>query len=82
MPNGKRGDHPFSDILHYGSSEFGEPVDGLVKKLAEFPRFPEVREEVAKLLWENSPMGREPERAELVGRVVEQLSRYQERITG
>ena len=42
MPNGKPGDHPYTDILHYGSSEYGEPVDGLVKRLAQMPDFPSV----------------------------------------
>jgi hypothetical protein len=43
MPNGKHGDHPYTDILLHGSSEFGEPVDGLVKVLSKLPGFPQYR---------------------------------------
>lgn len=55
MPNGKPGDHPLTDILHYGSSEFGDPVDAIVKMLANHPDWSKVREEVSNLLWDNSP---------------------------
>ena len=58
MPNGKPGDHPYTDILHYGQSEFGEPVDGLVKQLSKMAGFQSVFEEVRDLLWEFSPLGR------------------------
>jgi hypothetical protein len=63
MPNGRRGDHPLTDILHFGESEFGEPVDGLVQEIAQHPAFPSVRDEVGALLMELSPIGRSPERA-------------------
>ncbi len=63
MPNGKIGDHPFTDILHHGSSEFGEPIDSLVKEMSKMDGFKNVREEVANILWENSPIGqKEPEK--------------------
>ena len=55
MPNGKPGDHPLTDILHYGSSEFGDPVDRLVRELSEHPDWGRVRDEVSTLLWDNSP---------------------------
>ena len=73
MPNGKPGDHPYTDILNFGSSEYGEAVDSLVKKLAAMPGFSRVKDAVADLLWENSPLSREPERAALVRHVLEKL---------
>ena len=82
MPNGKHGDHPFTDILHYGSSEYGEPVDSLVRELAKHPRFPEVSESVASLLWEHSPVGRAPERATLVAQCTAALHVLQARLEG
>lgn len=67
MPNGKAGDHPLTDILHYGHSEFGEPVDGLVKELSKLPGFPSVASEIGEILWRSSPMGRPaPERQTLI----------------
>lgn len=73
MPNGKPGDHPFTDILHLGHSEYGEPVDSFVKKLAAMPGFDGVRGRVASILWDNSPMGRMPERAALVASAMQKL---------
>lgn len=32
--NGKTGDHPISDIVHYGLSVYGEPTDSNIRKLA------------------------------------------------
>lgn len=55
MPNVKAGDHSLTDILHCGSSEFGEPVDGKVKQMAAPERSFQVRDEVAKVLWDHSP---------------------------
>ena len=65
MPNGKPGDHPYTDILHYGSSEFGEPVDGLVKELSKMPGFETVSDEIASILWDHSTAAR---RSVLIGR--------------
>ena len=56
MPNGKHGDHPFTDILIHGSSEYGEPVDSLVKKLEKQANWELIKESVSELLWRNSPM--------------------------
>ncbi|MGV1683140.1 hypothetical protein [Sphingopyxis sp. NJF-3] len=66
MANGRPGDHPFTDILHHGSSEFGEPVDTLVKRMSEHPLFFKVSDDVADLLWEKSPFGRQTEKATLL----------------
>ena len=38
MPNGKPGDHPVTDILDYGLKVYGEPLDGLVKEVADLAR--------------------------------------------
>jgi hypothetical protein len=35
MPNGKPGDHWLTDLLHWKRPAFGEPVDGLLKEIAE-----------------------------------------------
>lgn len=59
MPNGRPGDHPFTDIIYHGSSEFGEPVDSLVKELSKTNGFDEVREEVSDILWQHSVLGAE-----------------------
>ena len=63
MPNGRRGDHPLTDILHFGESEFGELVDELVQEMAEHPEFRSVQNEVGRVLAELSPLGKSPELA-------------------
>ena len=80
MPNGKPGDHPFTDILHYGRSEFGEPVDSLVKELSQHPLFFQVRDEVANLLWETSPFAREGEREGLINEAKDRLMRIRDHL--
>jgi hypothetical protein len=55
MPNGKPGDHPYTDILVLGHSEYGDPVDSLVKELSKMPGFSAVSNEVSNILWDNSP---------------------------
>ena len=66
MANGRPGDHPFTDILHHGSSEFGDPVDSIVKEMSIHPLFFKVRDNVADLLWEKSPVGRQAEKEALL----------------
>ena len=61
MANGKPGDHPFTAILSFGHSEFGEPVDRLVKEISLHAKFDAVRERVAVLLEELSPIGKPKE---------------------
>jgi hypothetical protein len=80
MPNGKAGDHPLTDILHYGSSEFGEPVDGVVKEMAQSERFFQVRDEVANVLWDCSPAWRQADKDALVARALDQLRALQQRL--
>jgi len=81
VPNGKAGDHPLTDILHYGASEFGEPVDGLVKEMAQSDRFFQVRDEVASVLWDCSPAWKQAEKEVLVAKALEQLRTIQQRLT-
>ena len=81
MPNGKAGDHPLTDILHYGSSEFGEPVDGLVKEMAQSERFFLVKEEVANVLWDCSPAWKQADKDALVAKALDQLHRLQQHLT-
>jgi hypothetical protein len=35
VPNGKPGDHPLTDLLHWNSPTFGEPVDSLLREIAK-----------------------------------------------
>lgn len=35
MPNGKPGDHPFSDVTIHGIAVFGPVIDGLLRRVAE-----------------------------------------------
>lgn len=80
MPNGKAGDHPLTDILDYGSSEFGEPVDSMVKQMAASERFFQVRDDVAKVLWDCSPAWRQAERDALIATVLDQLQALQQKL--
>jgi hypothetical protein len=80
MPNGKAGDHPLTDILHYGSSEFGEPVDSLVKEMAQSERFFQVRDDVAKVLWDCSPAWRQSEKETLIATAIDELRALQQKL--
>lgn len=82
MPNGKPGDHPYTDILYYGSSEFGEPVDGLVKELSKMPGFETVSDEVANILWDHSLVGRRWKKAKLAKAALEKLQAVKQRLKG
>jgi hypothetical protein len=55
MPNGRPGDHPLTDILSYGASNYPEDINALVKQLAQMPGFAAVRDRVANILWEDWP---------------------------
>ena len=61
MPNGRPGDHPYTDIVVHGSSsEFGEEISGLVRAMAAAPGFAAVREEVVDLI-ESIPLASGPD---------------------
>ena len=55
MPNGRPGDHPLTDILHYRASAFGPEIDSLVRELSGMPGFEGQRGRVADLLWDHWP---------------------------
>ena len=55
MPNGKPGDHPYTDIVLHKFEVFGEKIDGLVRELHQVPGFAVFRNEVAELLAEHEP---------------------------
>lgn len=79
MPNGKPGDHPFTDILIHGRSEYGDPVDAMVKEMAKHPRFSEVRDQVAEILWDGSPLGQPETRQQvLIQNAIERLKNIQQ----
>jgi hypothetical protein len=55
MPNGRPGDHPLTDILHYNSPVFGSKIDDLVRVLARTSGYKQVHDRIANLLYENWP---------------------------
>lgn len=48
MPNGKHGDHPFTDITLWGLRVYSPQADALVREIAELGG----KEEVSNLLWD------------------------------
>ena len=74
MPNGKPGDHPLTDILNHGSSEYGDPVDATVKAMAKMDGFADIRDAVARILYDNSPIRHTPdERQRRSSQVLQEL---------
>lgn len=61
MPNGKPGDHPYTDIVVHGAAKFGEPLDGLVREMSRTGGYPE---EVANQLFEAEEAVRQLRRVE------------------
>jgi hypothetical protein len=61
MPNGKPGDHPYTDIVAHGAARFGEPLDGLVRELSRTGGCPE---ELANQLFEAEEAVRQLRRVE------------------
>lgn len=62
MPNGRPGDHPYTDIVIDGSSsEVGPEISDTVRELARLPGFDSYRDEGARLMescsshWGNNP---------------------------
>jgi hypothetical protein len=47
MANGKKGDHPITDIVDWGLEVYGEPIDSLIKQLFEDGRGYELTTEIA-----------------------------------
>ena len=48
--NGKRGDHPITDIVVYGDSIFGEPADSMIRELVAADRREEIDSTVLRAL--------------------------------
>lgn len=81
MPNGRPGDNPYDEIIHHGGSEYGEPVDGLVRQLSQLPGFSSVSREVASILWDHSPMGGSSKKPQLVAAAIEKLNALRTKLT-
>jgi len=54
MPNGKSGDHPYTDITHHNGMVYGDVIDDLVRDIDTLASRP-VKEQLATMLWENNP---------------------------
>jgi hypothetical protein len=46
MANGKKGDHPATDIVDWGLEVYGEPIDSLIRQLYEQGRIVDMNAEV------------------------------------
>lgn len=87
MPNGRPGDHPYTDIVVHGdSSKFGEEISGLVRAMRAAPGFAAVREEVVGLIegmsFAPGPDDREAAMAALLARLREIEARLARRDFG
>jgi hypothetical protein len=56
MPNGRPGDHPYTDIVTHGSEVFWPEIDSLVREIARLGAR-EDRDHVANLLWKVDQTG-------------------------
>jgi hypothetical protein len=52
MPNGKPGDHAYTDVAIHGMSVFGSVIDGLIRRIDETGG---LDEELWTLLMDNDP---------------------------
>ena len=73
LPNREPGNNPYTDILQHGRSEYGEPVDGVVKSMAFIPGFDSAATEVTKILWDSLPLGQTRGRDALLRTALAQL---------
>jgi len=69
MANGRPGDHPLTDILHYKTMVYGVEADILILKIAELSSDRELHQ------WWNAEIGWECEPAEVLRRAA---ARYEE----
>jgi hypothetical protein len=53
--NGKRGDHPLTDIFAHGLAVYGEPTDGYLRQIAELMPPPQMHAWFNDL-WSLSPI--------------------------
>lgn len=56
MPNGKPGDHPYTDVVIHGAKRFGEPIDELLRQLETTGGCPD---HLSRLLYDNDPSYRD-----------------------
>jgi hypothetical protein len=52
VPNGKPGDHAYTDVVNHRMTVFGPAIDGLIRRIVETGG---ADEEVWTLLYENDP---------------------------
>jgi hypothetical protein len=65
MPNGKCGDHPYTDIVAHGTDIYGDGLDELVREIDKLGP-DSLRNAVSDLLWNNNPwFGAKPDLREL-----------------
>ena len=60
MPNGRPGDHPYTDITIYNAEIYGPEIDALVREIDSLPGCDEIKHEVSLLLWDNNPWFNKP----------------------
>lgn len=53
MPNGRPGDHPYTDIVVHKMDFFGGDIDQMIRDIAGHRNSKTVRERLEKLVWEN-----------------------------
>jgi len=74
VPNGKPGDHPYTDIIVHGSSsEFGSEISDLVRTISKQSGFAHVRDRVAKVLEECTWYGRLDRKDDLIAEAKRRL---------
>ena len=57
MPNGKPGDHPYTDIVLHGCRVYSERVDALVREVAALGG----GDEISDRLWDEFDQNRHPD---------------------
>ena len=83
MPNGRPGDHPYTDIVVHGdSSAFGTEVSGLIREMAARPGFAAVREEVVTLIEQTDLHRRPDDRDAVLADLLARLRELSARQTG
>ena len=73
MPNGKPGDHPYTDIVIHGARVYSEKADALVREIHEMGG----RDEIADLLWQEFNVFENPD----VTRLERVLTKIRSRLT-
>ena len=81
LPDRAPGNNPFTDILNYGHSEFGEPVDGLVRSMSKVPGFDSAENEITEILWTNLPLGQGKGKRMLIKTAIAELTYVRKRLS-